>query len=390
MTVHRSTLLDTKANVCAEDFRLDSRQLANTPANWSVSQRRLRGGLSDGVDVIDVDTGRIRFCVVPTRGMGLWRGRLDDHVLGWDSPVRGPVHPHYVRLAEPSGLGFLDGPDELMFRCGLESSGAPDFHDDGRLRFPLHGKIANLPAHHVEVTVDDVAGSIAVRGQVEECRFLFQKLRLTVEYTADFDGDSITWQDRVENFGGVEARMQMMYHTNIGAPLLAPGWQLVAPVARLCPRDQVAMQAGVEHWQTYPAPRADSWEQVYFLQLRGDSSGHTQVMLRNPRANLGVGLSFNLQILPWFTQWRNTQAPSDGYVTGIEPGTNFPNPRSFEERHGRIVALAPGAVWQSGVTLAIYSTADRVAKAASAIAELQGDRQPEKHTQPLADWSPHA
>ena len=49
--------------------------------------------------------------------------------LGWKSPVHGPVHPNFVPLNEPSGLGWLDGFDELFVRCGLESNGAPDFDD---------------------------------------------------------------------------------------------------------------------------------------------------------------------------------------------------------------------------------------------------------------------
>ena len=142
-------------------------------------QRRLRGGLSDGVDEILIDNGEFTFLVVPTRGMGVWKARHGDMSLGWQSPVRGPVHPAYVPLAEPSGLGFLDGFDELICRCGLESNGAPDFDPEtGRLKYPLHGRIANRPAHRVDVTVDPETGEIQVIGVVEEMRFHFTKLRM--------------------------------------------------------------------------------------------------------------------------------------------------------------------------------------------------------------------
>ena len=36
-------------------------------------------------------------------------------------------------MGEPSGLGWLDGFDELLVRCGLESNGAPEFDADGRV-----------------------------------------------------------------------------------------------------------------------------------------------------------------------------------------------------------------------------------------------------------------
>ena len=78
----------------------------------------------------------------------------------------------------PTGIGWLDGFDELLVRCGLESNGAPEFQPDGRLRYGLHGKIANIPAHKVEVAIDGDAGRIAIRGTVDEARLFGSKLRL--------------------------------------------------------------------------------------------------------------------------------------------------------------------------------------------------------------------
>src|SRR4051812_15749138 len=81
---------------------------------WSIICRRHRGGLSDGVDTIVVQMPGFRFTVIPTRGMGLWHAAIGKLVFGWKSPVRGPVHPAFVDLGEPSGLGWLDGFDELL------------------------------------------------------------------------------------------------------------------------------------------------------------------------------------------------------------------------------------------------------------------------------------
>ena len=60
------------------------------------------------------------------------------------------------------GLGWLDGFDELLARCGLENNGAPyevkAVNPDGSERhttFGLHGKIANIPASYVAVHVGD-------------------------------------------------------------------------------------------------------------------------------------------------------------------------------------------------------------------------------------------
>ena len=74
--------------------------------------------------MIEVRHGDFSFTVVPTRGMGIWRAVLGDLPLGWKSPVQGPVHPATSHWSGRTGLGWLDGFDELLVRCGLESNGA--------------------------------------------------------------------------------------------------------------------------------------------------------------------------------------------------------------------------------------------------------------------------
>ncbi|HKI38444.1 MAG TPA: DUF4432 family protein, partial [Gemmataceae bacterium] len=156
------TLTDVAGDLWIDSFAVgnDSLRLP-TPHDWSLRKRTLRGGLRDGVDVIEVHNGALSFTVLPTRGMGLWRGGYRGQFLGWRSPVQGPVHPKFVNLADHGGLGWLAGFDEWLVRCGLASNGPPGedvvTHKDGRTtRTPLtlHGRIANRPAHFVEVRVN--------------------------------------------------------------------------------------------------------------------------------------------------------------------------------------------------------------------------------------------
>ncbi len=53
-------------------------------------------------------------------------------------------------------------------------------------------------------------------------------------------------------------------------------------------------------------------------------------------------------------------AESDGYVTGLEPGTGFPNPRSFEEEKGRIVNLAAGESREFLLAIEGVKSAERI------------------------------
>ncbi len=204
-------------------------------SKWQVRMRTLRGGRSEGVQVVEVDNGAMCIDVLPTRGMGIWRVRRGkqgipspspsleregERALGWHAPARYPVNPVFVPLMEPAGLGWLDGFSELLCRCGLESNGPPEFDEAGRLLRPLHGRIANTPAHRVELIVDEQAGRLMLRGVVDEARFHFQALRLTTSISTTLGSNAFTWSDEVKNIGGRDAIMQMLYHFNIGQPLL--------------------------------------------------------------------------------------------------------------------------------------------------------------------------
>jgi hypothetical protein len=347
----------------------------------AVRSRRLSGGRRDGVLLVELVAGSTKVFVLPDRGLGIWKVMAGDCELGWQSPVHGPVHPRFVPLAEPSGIGWLDGFDELVARCGLVSNGAPDFDAAGRLRHGLHGRIANLPAHHLDVTLDEAAGTITLTGAVDETRFLCHALQMTTSLTVAADRQRVSWTDTVRNLAERPATMQMLYHVNFGPPLLGPGSEFVAPVAELSPRDAAAV-ADLADWQRYAPPRAGRGEEVHFMRIQPQPDGKAAALLVAPEGRHGACLEWRADTLPCFTLWKNQGGLADGYVTGLEPGTNFPNARTFEEAHGRVVALAPNQTVRFDLAIehlagpALAATRDRLASGPA----------PRIHARPHPDW----
>jgi hypothetical protein len=78
---------------------------------------------------------------------------------------------------------------------------------------------------------------------------------------------------------------------------------------------------------------------------------------------------------------------ADGYVTGLEPGTNFPNPRSFEGQQGRVVRLKPGETVRFVLDLDVLADAAAVSAAEKTIAEIQGGTKPEIFKTPQPGWT---
>ena len=380
------TLIDTPNGIYVDPLTISPGDVEGATGDLSVIKRRLQGGPSEGVDVVEVDNGTMRFTILPTRGMGLWRATCGDVELGWKSPANGPVNPAFVPLWEPSGLGWLDGFDELIVRCGLESNGAPEFNENGSVRYPLHGKIANTPAHKLDITVDADSGEICVTGIVHEARLFFNKLQLATTYTTKIGQPGFTVTDTVTNLWAEPSELELLYHINFGVPVLGPGAKAVLPVAKMAPRDAVAVENFAE-WDTYGAESPGTPEAVFFFELAGDAQGNTQTLLKNADGTQGVSLAFNKTQLPFFTLWKNRQAATDGYVTGFEPALNFPNAKSVEKAAGRVVTLAPGESRSFEIELTAYADADSVTAAEQAVAALQQGTKPKILDQPNPDWS---
>ncbi|RMG38328.1 MAG: DUF4432 family protein [Planctomycetota bacterium] len=385
MSSYRWELLNADEDVPFQEVSIDCRSVPGCPGEWSVRTRTLSGGKREGVQVVEVDTGAARWWLLPTRGLNVWRGWSGDGELGWRSPVRGPVHPAFVPLYDPSGLGWLEGFDELLVRCGLESNGAPDFDADGRLKYPLHGRIGNTPAHTLHAEVDSEKRRLRIIAEMDEVRFHFQKLRLVAAFETEIGSTGFTLHDRLVNLSESPAEAQLLYHPNFGAPLLDAGAQLVVPAKTVVPRNARAAE-GVATWSHYAAPQAGFEEQVYFFELYADRRHWTTVLLKNAHGTEGVRLDFDVRRLPCFTQWKNTTALSDGYVTGIEPGTNFPNPRSFETAQGRVVRLDPRGAAEFVLKLKWLRSPGAVSDAERRVRAIRGDRPTTVHRTPQPGW----
>lgn len=352
----------------------------------STRHGRFVGGLADGVEVIEIDTGEVRIMLLPTRGMSIWYVESHGIRFGWKSPVAGPIHPSNVPLHEPSGLGWLAGFDELVARCGLESNGAPEHDAQGQLIYPLHGCIGNLAADGLSIEYDEASGRLEVIGEVFESKLFFKRLRLRSRLRVTAGGSEIELLDDVTNQLSSEAEMQLLYHVNVGAPLLGEGATLHAAVAELAPKDALSASE-LSKWNQYAAPESGYSERVYFTEPVADEHNRTTVMLQSAEADKGLGVSFGTTMLPKFVLWKNTGSEHDGYVTGLEPATNLPNTRSFEASQGRVVKIPPRETVSFRVTLHPLTDSESVAAMADQISQLAEDQPSEIHNDPKPGWS---
>lgn len=385
----RQTLTSASRNVHLETWQVTNRELGGE-APWSVRKYTLHGGKQEGVDVIAVDNGRLQFTVVPTRGMNVLKVEMGGIRLGWDSPVKEVVHPQFINLQSRGGLGWLEGFNEWMVRCGLEWAGHPgkdefinNTGDKAEMDLTLHGKIGNTPASEVEVVVDrDAPHRIRIRGRVDERMFYGPKLELWTEISTEPGANSYRIEDSIKNHSIYEQEFQIIYHANYSTPLLEQGARFVAAAKEVRPFNGHAAKS-LRQFSDYAGPTPNFIEQVYGILPFADARNRTTVMLHNAEGDKGVTMAYSIDQLPYFTLWKNTTAIEEGYVTGLEPGTGFPANRSIERKGGRVPKLKPGETRGFAIDFTLLDSKAGVDREAAAIRALQGNRQTQLNPQPI-------
>ena len=387
---YRKTMISAQQNMNVDTFLFGRDMIVSRdavpecPTAWAVRKYRYFGGKQEHVDVVWVDNGKLQIGLIATRGLGIRAVLMDGkQVLGWDSPVKDLVHPSLVNLNNRGGLGWLEGFNEWLCRCGMEWNGQPgtdrivnDLGEEMTMQLTLHGRVANLPAQEVLLIAErDPPYRLTLRGIVHERMMMGPKLELTTELTTEPGSRSFRISDAVTNRGGQRQEFQMLYQTSFGPPILEEGARFLAPLETVTPSNNQAAKA-IRQYDQYPGPKPGAIEQIYHMQPLADQRGRTLVMIHNKIADTAASLRFDVHELPYLTLWKHLAAQEDGYVTGIEPGTNYPNTRRIERKHGRVPSLSPGETYYITLDFAVHTGTAEVEQVAQEIARLQGNRRP--------------
>ena len=156
-------------------------------------------------------------------------------------------------------------------------------------------------------------------------------------------GESRFWiEDKVENQGYRETPLMIIYHLNIGFPVLAEGSRLISPTMEVSPVTEEAAK-GKEDYARFSAPIPGFKEKVYYHRMRADENGFVRCALVNENIEgqgLGVYLSYKLVQLPNFIQWKMMGEAE--YVVGMEPANCQVEGRAKERQRKALQVLKPG------------------------------------------------
>ncbi|MDE1168623.1 MAG: aldose 1-epimerase family protein [Pseudomonas sp.] len=370
----------------AQNQQITSQQLGvKTAKPFSVTMRTLHGGRQEGVSVIDIDNGTLKVSVVPTRGMNVLHASVGDVRMGWDSPVQEVVNPAFIELNGRGGLGWLEGFNEMVARCGYEWVGHPGM-DNGEL-LTLHGRAANIPASKVTLHIDEQPPyAIHLKGELKEQAFKKVDFDVQTELVTEPGTAQFALNDTLTNNGDYPKEYQALYHSNFSTPFLEQGAKVAIPVKQVSPFNEKA-KGDLADWQTYRAPTPDYDETVYNVVPYADAKGQTLAVLHNKAGSLGVAVGFNTQQLPVFSLWKNTDTHGQGYVTGLEPGTSFSYNRHYQRPLNLVPTIGPKEQRQFQISYSLLADKAAVDKSLKQVETVQAGRATEVRKEPLVDLS---
>ena len=119
-------------------------------------------------------------------------------------------------------------------------------------------------------------------------------------------------------------------------PLLSEASELYIPAAEIKPRNAHAAE-DIDTWNKVLTPTPGFEEQCYYHVFQ-DKPGLAAIF--NHDRGYGLAISFDLQSLDCFTQWKMMGVKD--YVMGLEPGNCTPDGRDVMRENGTLKFLAPG------------------------------------------------
>ena len=296
---------------------------------WGVEEVRLIGGKGDGMRLLQVrNAAGLEMTICADRCADIYRLTFKGDNMGYFS-ANGYVAPSYY---EGTGAGFLKSfTAGFLTTCGLTAVGSP-CTDEGE-DLPLHGTIGNTPCERIWWDEDEE--SIYIHAYINDSSIFSHKLYLKRTITCGKHTNNIKITDTIENRGDTKAPLMLLYHMNMGYPLLSENAVLDIASATVKPRNAHAAK-DLDTWAKLLPPTPGFEEQCYFHSFTGEG----KASIYNPDINKGLTIHFDIDTLDYFTQWK--MMGYRDYVLGLEPGNCHPDGRDVMRKEGKLKFLQPG------------------------------------------------
>jgi hypothetical protein len=260
---------------------------------------------------------------------------LDGVPFAWISNGGYASSSYYEPQLDGWQRNFFGG---LLTTCGLTQVGEP-CQDEGEL-LGLHGRISNTPATRVgyEEEWDGDDYLLRIKGCVQQFNLFSENLELHRKIETTFGSNRLTIRDKVVNKGYKKTPLMLLYHINLGFPLINSNATIVCSPQNVSPWAGTP-NADIINFFKIPEPSLTIDEEVIELDILPDDAGYCTIGLINPDEELGFYIKFKKEQFPKFCLWKGIREGI--YAIGFEPGNCGVNGRSYARQNGELDYLSP-------------------------------------------------
>ena len=270
-------------------------RISNLSQIMSICRYTITEGAGVGLDVIDCNNGTLRFLVNLSRSADIMQLYHKGENVSF-------VSKNGFTSKTGDFLSRFEG--GMLYTCGLDSVG-------GREGYELHG------THHLTVATllraEANEKGIVIETMMRESALFGRNLLFCRKITTSLFEETLHIEDTLVNEDVEDANYCLLYHVNLGYPMLNEGAEMIADIASCEPRTEWAKE-NVESKLTISSPSPRMEECCYFLRLTTPS-----VTLKNQKNKKAFTLTYSADTLPEFVEWKSMA--SGDYALGLEPST---------------------------------------------------------------------
>ncbi len=263
----------------------------------SVRRYTCTDGEERGLRFIDCDNGKIRFVLNESKALDisqLYHRGCNISFISKNGFT--PRETHFLSRFEGG----------MLYTCGLDSVGV-------REGYEFHGTLHNTPANVTLVRCDE--SGITVEAEMRASELFGKHLVLKRKIFSPIGSDSIDVTDTLENRGYKSEDYALLYHVNIGYPMLDGCATSEGETESITARTDWANQF-VETLHQMEYPEANRFEYCYFLKMK-----KPYLSMTNKELGKKFTLTWSGETLPCALYWKS-MAKGD-YAVGFEPSTTF-------------------------------------------------------------------
>ncbi len=293
-------------------------------------------GRAKGVQAFDIKNGKgLHLTVFADRGMDIPFLEFKGDNMGFlsKSGISSPFSYTYTKDGADSFLRqFSAG---FLTTCGVTHSGAA-CEDEGK-ELSLHGRISNTIAENVYVCeeIEDDEIVLKLCGEIREARLFEENIVLHREMKIYTEQNKIKIHDTVKNKGFKKSPVVMIYHVNLGYPLLDTGAKMYFSAKHVEPQTEFAKQ-GMNKYSIVEEPEDCREEQCYY-HTEQENPQNSFGMLHNKKLGKAVVVRYNALQCPIMCEWKSMQ--SGDYALGLEPTTSGTKGRAAIREQGILKEL---------------------------------------------------